>query len=86
MGTFNENPIFDTCVYEVEFPDGLLQQYSANIIAEFIYLECDEEGRHSQMLYKVIECRKDPDAINIGEEYFTNSNVRKSRIKTTKGW
>ena len=86
VGTFNSNPLLDTRVYEVEFPDGSVNQYSANIIAESIYLECDNEGRRSQMLDRIIECRKGPDAINIGEEYFTSRNGRKSRIKTTKGW
>ena len=34
LGTYNSNPILNTRVYDVMFPDGSIQQYSANIIAE----------------------------------------------------
>ena len=30
----NLNPILDTGIYDVMFPDGQIQQYAANIIAE----------------------------------------------------
>ena len=53
VGTYNANPLMDTRVYEVEFPDGLIQQYSANLIAESIHMECDEEGRRHQMMQEI---------------------------------
>ena len=86
IGTYNANPLLDTQVYEVEFPDGLIQQYSANLIAESVHMECDEEGRSHQMMQEIVECRKDADALNIGEEFITTNNGAKSRIKTTKRW
>ena len=44
IGTYNQNPIVDTTVYDVMFEDGTVSQYSANIIAESIYSQVDEEG------------------------------------------
>lgn len=34
IGLFNANPIMNTQVYDLIFPDGSIKQYGANIIAE----------------------------------------------------
>ena len=41
---FNSNTLQDSKVYEVLFPDGSLEQYSANIIAESIYNVREDGG------------------------------------------
>jgi hypothetical protein len=33
VGTYSDNPIMNSIVYEVEFPDGELREYAANILA-----------------------------------------------------
>ena len=38
VGSFSENPMLNTLVYECEFPDGTPKEYAANIIAETSYL------------------------------------------------
>jgi len=43
LGTRNKNPILDTREYEVQFADGTTDVLSANIIAEAMYSQCDEE-------------------------------------------
>ena len=44
MGTAHTNPILDTRTYEVEFPDGETAEYTANVIAENMWAQCDEAG------------------------------------------
>ena len=44
VGNYHKDPLLDTRVYDVIFPDGSSQQYSANLIAESIYMECDDNG------------------------------------------
>ena len=41
IGRSNQNPILDTCLYEVEFPQGEMTELTANIIAESMYAQCD---------------------------------------------
>ena len=36
IGQHNDNPILNTLLYEVEFPDGQCQTYAANLIAEAV--------------------------------------------------
>ena len=43
IGRANSDPMLNTRTYEVEFEDGGMSTYSANVIAESIYAQCDEE-------------------------------------------
>jgi hypothetical protein len=44
IGVSNKNPILDTRMYEVEFDDGSVQEYAANLIADNVYAQVDDEG------------------------------------------
>jgi len=86
IGLFNKNPILNTQVYEVMFPDGTVKQYAANIIAENIFSQVDEYGYRYQLLRNIISHKKDDTAIEIGNEFTISKNGNKSRKHTTKGW
>jgi hypothetical protein len=45
--TFSDNPIMSSIVYEIEFPDGELKEYAANILAENMFSQVDHaDERH----------------------------------------
>ena len=44
IGTFNDNPLLNTLLYECEFEDGTTRAYSANTIASNIFAESDADG------------------------------------------
>jgi hypothetical protein len=44
-GRANANPMLDTRTCEIEFPDSRSDEYTANMIAENMYAQCDIEGR-----------------------------------------
>ena len=44
VGSSNDNPILDTRVYEVVFPDGNIKSYAANEIATNMYSQVDTKG------------------------------------------
>jgi hypothetical protein len=48
MGKANRNPILDTRLYTVKFPDRKGAEYAANIIAENMLSMCDEEGNQEE--------------------------------------
>jgi hypothetical protein len=43
-GTYDDNPYLNTMIYEVEFPDGELKEYAANVITENMLTQVDSEG------------------------------------------
>ena len=44
IGTYNPDPILNTIVYDVMFPDAPVSEYATNLIGENIYSQIDEEG------------------------------------------
>ena len=86
-GRAHTNPIFDTRAYLVEFKDGSVEEYTANIIAENIYSQVDGEGRSFAILKEISGHRKVPGAALSNEESFTqSSNGNRVPKRTTKGW
>jgi hypothetical protein len=49
-GRTNANSRLDTRTYEIEFPDGHSDEYTANVIAENMYAHCDIDGRQYRLL------------------------------------
>ena len=54
-GRSNQNPIFDMCLYEVEFPGGDITKLVANIIAESMYAQCDVNGNEYLLLEAFVD-------------------------------
>ena len=42
-GTYDDNPFLNTIIYEVEFPDGQVKDYAANVIAENMLTQVDSD-------------------------------------------
>ena len=46
IGNYNELPVLNTMLYDVQFPDGSIKPYSANLIAENILIQEDSDRLH----------------------------------------
>jgi hypothetical protein len=58
VGTYDDNPMLNSIIYEVEFPDGQVKDYSANIIAENMLTQVDSDGFTLTMMEGIIDYRK----------------------------
>ncbi|GFH50430.1 hypothetical protein CTEN210_06904 [Chaetoceros tenuissimus] len=87
VGEANENPILDTRVYELEFPDGRIEEYAVNMIAENLFEQADEDGWDSGIIEEFLDIRKDA-SIAVPKEQGTyfNSARGERNVVTTKGW
>jgi hypothetical protein len=54
LGTAHSNPLLDSRKYEVEYSDGNVDGLTANIIAENMMAQVDEEGRRQMMLGEIL--------------------------------
>ncbi len=52
VGTFNDNPLLNTLLYDCKFNDGTTRAYSVNTIASNIFMELDADGYSSFLLYE----------------------------------
>ena len=80
------NPILDTRIYEVMFPDGELRRYSANVIAENMYSQVDSEGYQYNLLDEIVSHRSTNEAIKKEEGWHHDMKGNKVKRFTTKGW
>jgi hypothetical protein len=84
-GRANTNSMLDTRTYEIEFPDGRSDEYTANVIAENMYDQCDIEGRQYNIMEGIIDHKTDGHAVASADMYIKHGSNKKVR-KTTKGW
>ena len=86
IGTFNKNPILNTLLYDVEFPDGVTKQYAANLIAENILCQVDSDGRYSSFVDGILEYRRNKSAVTKENQYVVTKRGRRKLRQTTVGW
>jgi len=86
IGNYHPNPVLNTQVYDVMFPDGAVMQYSANLIAENIMSQVDEDGHIYQMVKNIVNHRKGNNAIGKCDGWIITNNGTRRRKLTTKGW
>ena len=86
IGTFDIDPMLNTLVYDVQFPDGSVKEYAANTIAENIYSQVDPEGYSLTLLDEIVDFKKDENALNKADKYVTTKSGRKRLRKSTAGW
>ena len=44
IDNYNSNPIIDTRIFDVEYPDGRIDAFTTNVIVESIYAQVDDQG------------------------------------------
>jgi hypothetical protein len=85
IGKAAANPILDTRLYVVSFPDDREVEYAANVIAENMLSMCDRNGNQHPLMRYITDHRKDDTAVSKIDGY-TWTRGRKISKKTTKGW
>ena len=74
----------NTTIYDVEFPDGEIREYCANVIAENIYSQVDAEGYRYQLLDTIVDHKQYGNAIHPNDLYInTNSGHKRMRHTTS---
>ena len=86
VGTYSENPMLNTLIYDVEFPDGATKPYAANMIAENIHNSVDSDGHLSIPFGEILNYCKTTNAVAISDSTAFGRNVRRYQRKTTAGW
>ncbi len=70
IGCKHSDPMLDSTIYVVEFPDGQQQDVSFNTIAEHLFTQIDSEGNLLARIFKgIVGHRKHPRAINKEDQF-----------------
>ena len=77
----------NSIIYDVEFPDGQVKEYAANIIAENILTQVDSDGMSTTLMEAIVDHQRDDEkALQHHDKYVQTKNGRCHLRKTTKGW
>jgi hypothetical protein len=86
-GIYDENPYLNSMIYKVEFPNGQLKEYKANMIAENMLTQVDFDGYSLMILNTVFDYQKDEAvAVRKSDKYVVTRQGQKRPRKTTVGW
>ena len=86
VGSFHNNPLLNTIIYDVQFPDGSIREYAANVIAQNMYMQVDSEGRSTLLLKSILDYSMDSTAVPMSDKYVTTKSGQKRLRQTTAGW
>jgi hypothetical protein len=86
IGNWNANPVLNTLVYECEFDDGTIKEYSANLIASNIYEEGDADGYSKTLLHTIVDHKSSGEAVKMADKYITTRSGTRRMRQTTVGW
>jgi hypothetical protein len=82
----HKNPILDSRQYDVVFEDGSTNTFTANVIAENMYPQVDDEGHHFTIVDEIIKHKSDGSAVKNDDRFVESPNGNWTQQLTTKGW
>ena len=85
MGSHEPNPLLNILTYDVDFSDGEIKEHSANVIAENMNSQVDEDGRNVQILDSIFDYRKDRNLFHKTDERLRTKRETQSLLRTTSG-
>ena len=87
VGKADDNPILDSRIYELEYPDGRVEEYSVNTILENMVEQVHSNDWDTTLMDEILAVRRDSDvSVMQGPDASAIVNGRKRPIITTKGW
>ena len=80
------NPLLDTRLYEVEFPDGSTEAITVNFIAETMWSHVDNKGRSYSVLKEIVDHQTNGRALSKDNGYTVDQSGRRHPKVSTQGW
>ena len=86
-GKYNTNLYHNLILYEVEFADGQVHEYSANVIAKSMLGQINSDGVTLQLMDGVVDHKVNCAlAVSKTDKWVYNRHGRQCLRKTTVGW
>jgi hypothetical protein len=85
IGRRNKNPLLDSRIYIIKFPDGEMKDVGYNILAEHLFSQIDKDGNQFRLFSGIIGHRRNGNAVD-KEEQMRISEKIKVKKKSLSGW
>ena len=86
IGAHNKNPLLNTLVCDVKFPDGDVNKYVANLIAENVPSQVDPNGYYTNTMEAILDHKCDGTAVRMPDKFFKTKQGKLTQWHTTVGW
>ena len=83
---YYDNPMLNTLMYNMEFPDGSTKPYASNMISENIHNSVDSDGHRSRPFGDIMKHCNTANTVAISDTKAVRRNGRRYQRKTTAGW
>ena len=84
-GSHDPNAFIKTLTCDVELPHGKIKYFSANVIAENMHAQVDDDGHDVQMLDAIVYYRKDRNKADKDDTRLRTKSRQQILRKTTSG-
>jgi hypothetical protein len=86
-GMYDDNPMLNSVIYDIEFPDGQTKEYAANTIAENMLTQVDCDGYSTTLMQGIIDFKKDEStAISKADKWVVTARGQRRLRMSTAGW
>ena len=85
IGQCDVYPLLNDIIYDVEFADGTIKEYDANIMAQNLYAAMSDDGKCRQVIKSILDHRTDQDALPKSMKYIISKTGKRQMRKTTIG-
>ena len=86
IGKWRSNPIFDSQMYEVKFPDGSTDVMTTNLIAENLYSQIDKERETYMIMKEILDHQETAATVALEDRFVTSKNGQRCRQMTMAEW
>ena len=86
IGHFDVNPLLNNVIYDIEFADGTIKEYAANVIAQNMYAAVFDDAKGRQDIKSILDHRTGQDALPKSKKHIISKNGRRQMRKATIGW
>ena len=84
IGRRDDNPILDSRMHEIEFLDGSTEMVTANLIAENLFSQVDEQGQQFQIMEETLNCGFTDKVVKPADGFMCSQNGQLQPVITTK--
>jgi uncharacterized protein YfaT (DUF1175 family) len=84
----NDNPVLDSRIYEVKFPNGNRALLVANVIEENLFAQVDPEGNRLALPDDIVDyfCTNSKDITSMDDGFIVMPTGTKRKKESTVGW
>ena len=86
VGRYDDNPIMNSMIYEVELPESQVKDYAENVIARNMLSQVYDKGYSATLVDSIVYYKRDNSAVENSDKYVVTRRGQLRLRKTIQGW